>query len=196
MLICAALVAALVMLVVASAVAWETMSATGWMPSLLEKPATHREEPPSRETAADVLAGKRSAAVTIIVSVKINDGVVMSADSAGNHEQRAGLRAREQDHRPVRWLARRCDVTGWVASATESVETLLKDLRRRFNGLDPAYAEWRLDPERYTLGRVAERLRSFLFEEKATACRDSTNIQLRICGYSAAGRSRRSGRST
>ena len=67
----------------------------------------------------------------------------------------------------------------------ESVETLLKDLRRRFAGLSPAHADWRLDPEAYTIEEVARRLRAFLFEEKAAACPDETSLQVRVCGYSA-----------
>jgi hypothetical protein len=75
--------------------------------------------------------------------------------------------------------------TGSGGIGNESVETLLKDLRRRFSGLEPAYAGWRLDPESYTIEQVAKRLRSFLFEEKAAACPDPTSLQLRLCGYSA-----------
>jgi hypothetical protein len=75
--------------------------------------------------------------------------------------------------------------TGAGGIGNESVETLLKDLRRRFAGLDPAHADWRLDPGTYTMEQVAQRLRSFLFDEKAAACRDDTSIQLRVCGYSA-----------
>jgi hypothetical protein len=75
--------------------------------------------------------------------------------------------------------------TGAGGIGNESVETLLKDLRRRFAGLDPAHAGWRLDPEGYTVGQAAERLRAFLFEEKAAACPGPTGLQLRVCGYSA-----------
>jgi len=123
--------------------------------------------------------------VTIIVSVKINDGIVMAADSAGTmgsgqiytHANKitnlcAGL--------PVGAMS-----TGAGGIGNESVETLLKDLRRRFDGRDPAYPEWRLDPASYTMERVAGRLRSFLFEEKAAPCPEPVNLQLRLCGYSA-----------
>ena len=133
--------------------------------------------------------------MTIIVSVKINDGVVMAADSAGTMpggqvyahankiaELGAGLRVGAMS-------------TGAGGIGNESVETLLKDLRRRFAGLDPAHAGWRLDPGSYTVGQVADRLRSFLFEEKAMACQDPTGLQVRLCGYSAAGPWPRCGRS-
>src|SRR5919112_321700 len=124
-------------------------------------------------------AGKWSRAVTIIVSVKINDGIVMAADSAGAMPS-------GQVYAHANKIANLCEglpmgamSTGAGGIGNESVETLLKDLRRRFAGFDPAHADWRLDPERYTVGQAAERLRAFLFEEKAAACPDPTGLQLR-----------------
>src|SRR5215213_259116 len=112
-------------------------------------------------------AGNWSRAVTIIVSVKINDGIVMAADSAGSMPS-------GQVYAHANKIANLCEglpigakSTGAGGIGNESDENLLKDLRRRFAGLDPAHAGWRLDPGSYTLGQVADRLRSFLFEEKA-----------------------------
>ena len=123
--------------------------------------------------------------MTVIVSVKINDGVVLAADSAGSMGS-------GQVYAHANKIANLCVglPVGAMSSGSggignESVETLLKDLRRRFAGLDPARADWRLDPEAYTMAEVAGRLRQFLFEEKAAACPDETSIQLRVCGYSA-----------
>ena len=123
--------------------------------------------------------------MTVIVSVKINDGVVMAAD-------RAGTMGSGQVYAHANKITNLCEglpvgamSTGAGGIGNESVETLLKDLRRRFAGLDPAHADWRLDPGTYTMERVAQRLRSFLFDEKAAAGRDDTSIQLRVCGYSA-----------
>lgn len=123
--------------------------------------------------------------MTVIVSVKINDGVVMAADSAGSigggqvyaHANKiinlcAGL--------PVGAMS-----TGSGGIGNESVETLLKDLRCRFAGRAAFHTDWTLDPDRYTVEEVARRLRGFLFEEKAAVCREETSIQLRVCGYSA-----------
>ena len=42
------------------------------------------------------------------------------------------------------------------------METLLKDLRRRFEGEDEAPGDWALDPECYTLAQVANLLRTSL----------------------------------
>ncbi len=123
--------------------------------------------------------------MTIIVSVKINDGIVMAADSAGTM-------ASGQIYAHANKITNLCEglpigamSTGAGGIGNESVETLLKDLRRRFAGYDLAYADWRLDPAGYTLEQVAGRLRTFLFEEKAAACPEPTNLQLRLCGYSS-----------
>jgi hypothetical protein len=123
--------------------------------------------------------------MTVIVSVKINDGVVMAADSAGSMES-------GQIYAHANKIANLCGglpigamSTGSGGIGNESVETLFKDLRRRFSGLDPMHADWKLDPHAYTIGQAAQRLRSFLFEEKAQARPDPTNLQVRLCGYSA-----------
>jgi hypothetical protein len=126
-----------------------------------------------------------SSVVTIIVSVKINDGIVMAADSAGTM-------ASGQVYAHANKIIHLCEglpvgamTTGSGGIGNESVETLLKDLRRRFAGLAPGFADWRLDLEAYTIEEVATRLRRFLFEEKAAVCEAETNIQLRVCGYSS-----------
>jgi hypothetical protein len=123
--------------------------------------------------------------MTVIVSVKINDGVVMAADSAGSMESgQIYAHANKITHLcgglPIGAMS-----TGSGGIGNESIETLFKDLRRRFSGFDPMRPEWKLDPTAYTLGQAAERLRSFLFEEKAEARPDPTNLQVRLCGYSA-----------
>jgi hypothetical protein len=123
--------------------------------------------------------------VTVIVSVKINDGVVLAADSAGSMGSgqiytHANKVANLCEGLPVGVMS-----TGSGGIGNESVETLLKDLRQRFSGLGPSHADWKVDPESYTIGAVAQRLRQFIFEEKAAVCEAETNIQLRVCGYSA-----------
>jgi hypothetical protein len=123
--------------------------------------------------------------VTVIVSVKINDGIVMAADSAGTMGSgqvyaHANKITDLGEGLPVGAMS-----TGAGGIGNESVETLLKDLRRRFDGRDPACPEWRLDHANYTMEQIAGRLRAFLFEEKAAFCREPTSLQLRICGYSA-----------
>ena len=123
--------------------------------------------------------------MTVIVSVKINDGIVMAADSAGSMES-------GQVYEHAHKIAKLCEglpigvmSTGSGGIGNESVETLLKDLERRFAGDSASQRHWRLDPDTYTVAQVADHLRNFFFEEKAVACVDPTNIQFRICGYSA-----------
>ncbi len=123
--------------------------------------------------------------MTIIVSVKINDGIVMASDSAGTMSSgqiyaHANKITNLGEGLPVGAMS-----TGAGGIGNESVETLLKDLRHRFEGRDPFRPEWRLDRANYTMEAVAGRLRSFLFEEKAALCPDPTSLQLRLCGYSA-----------
>ena len=65
------------------------------------------------------------------------------------------------------------------------METLLKDLRRRFEGKDEAPGDWALDPECYTLAQVANLLRTFLSKEKAAAYAGEVGTRVRLCGYSA-----------
>jgi hypothetical protein len=123
--------------------------------------------------------------MTVIVSVKINDGVVMAADSAGSMGSGQIYAHANKIAHLCRGLRIGVMSTGAGGIGNESIETLIKDLQRRFGGLEPAYADWKLDPERYTVGQAAERLRAFLFEEKARACPDPTSLQVRLCGYSA-----------
>ncbi|MBP0447880.1 hypothetical protein J8J14_24415 [Roseomonas sp. SSH11] len=123
--------------------------------------------------------------MTIIVSVKINDGVVMAADSAGTMPSgqiyaHANKITNLYEGLPIGAMS-----TGAGGIGNESIETLLKDLRRRFAGLDPEHAHWRLDPSAYSLEEVAQRLQAFIFEEKVLPCGEDTTLQLRLCGYSA-----------
>lgn len=104
--------------------------------------------------------------MTILVSVKINDGVVMATDSASsfssgmvyNHSRKiVNLR----ECLPIGVM-----VTGGGGIGNESIDTLLKDLCCRFNDKDAAYAHWTLDPEHYSMQDIVSKVRQFLFEEK------------------------------
>src|SRR6516164_4357132 len=123
--------------------------------------------------------------MTVLVSVKINDGVVMAADSASSFEsgmvyQNADKIVNLMEGLPIGAMA-----TGAGGIGNESIDTLMKDLRRRFSGADAKHPNWALDPVTYTLRDVAIRLRSFLFEEKVKAYSGTVWTRVRICGYSA-----------
>jgi hypothetical protein len=133
----------------------------------------------------DLQTSANSPQMTVLVSVKINDGVVMAADSASSFEsgmvyQNADKIVNLMEGLPIGAMA-----TGAGGIGNESIDTLMKDLRRRFSGADARHPDWALDPATYTLRDVAIRLRSFLFEEKVKAYSGSVWTRLRICGYSA-----------
>jgi 20S proteasome alpha/beta subunit len=123
--------------------------------------------------------------MTVIVSVKINDGIVMAADSVssfpnGLSYQHANKIVNLQKGLPIGAM-----VTGNGGIGNESIETLLKDLRRRFSGQDSAHPDWKLDPNSYTMEDVANKVREFIFTEKAQQYANEVWMQIRICGYSA-----------
>jgi hypothetical protein len=75
-------------------------------------------------------------------------------------------------------------VTGHGGIGAESVETLLKDLRRRFTGEEDCFKEWKLDPSNYRIEGVANRLTEFI-GEKAAQSETDVFMHFRICGYSS-----------
>ena len=121
--------------------------------------------------------------MTVIVSVKINDGVVMASDSASTFGSGQIYLHSDKIVNLVKGLPIGAMVAGYGGIGNESVTTLLKDLRCRLAGTDGA--DWRLDPRSYSLEAVATRVRGFLFEEKAKNGEIETWMKIRICGYSA-----------
>ena len=122
--------------------------------------------------------------MTAIVSVKINDGVVMASDSASTFANGQTYLTADKIVNLVKGLPIGAMVTGAGGVGTESIATLLKDLRARLDG--SCRHPWALDRDRYTMEEVAGRVREFLFEEKSAAQGFSAAMQLRLCGYSAA----------
>jgi hypothetical protein len=123
--------------------------------------------------------------VTIIVSVKINDGIVMAADSAltfqgGQIYHHANKIVNLRKGLPIGVMS-----TGYGGIGSESMETLFKDLRKRFAGDDETHLDWKLDPSTYTIGDVAEKIREFMFVEKGQSGTIPTVSSLNVCGYSA-----------
>lgn len=122
--------------------------------------------------------------MTIIVSVKINDGIVMASDSALSFATGQIYHHGDKIVNLCKGLPLGVMVTGEGGIGSESITTLLKDLRLRLSGRDPANPDWGLDPEKYTVGEVAERLREFMFAEKALNGPSVGFMRFRICGYS------------
>jgi len=127
--------------------------------------------------------------MSIIVSVKINDGIVMAADSATTFTFPDGRPGQIYEHvNKIVNLAKGLPIgvmtcgAGSVGNA--SIATLLKDLRQRLAGEDEAHADWKLDPKNYTIESVNSRVQQF-FDEKVKEADFKLFLLLRICGYSS-----------
>jgi hypothetical protein len=134
-------------------------------------------------------------AVTIVVTVKINDGIVLASDSATTFTDEKGTFVNIYNNaNKVFNLVKGLPLGGmtWGAGAigSASIATIAKDLRRRLSGDDPEHREWALDIDKYTIEKVATRVREFLFEElfqgaQGAAPQANFFLGFKVCGYSA-----------
>ena len=110
--------------------------------------------------------------MTIAVSLKVNDGIVLAADSAStlmgaeggdvvNVYNNANKIFNLRKGSPIGLMTYGL---GGIGSA--SISTLAKDLRRRFTNPLPEHLDWTLDPGAYTIEAVAGRVREFFYEER------------------------------
>lgn len=118
--------------------------------------------------------------MTIAISLKVNDGLVLAADSAStliehsapgtpgsvvNVYNNANKVANLRKGFPI-------GAVTWGAGSIgpASISTLLKDVRSRFTGVaGQEHASWKLEKDSYTIEEVAIRVREFMFEEKYQA---------------------------
>lgn len=113
--------------------------------------------------------------VTIVVAVKVYDGVVLAADSATaislldkpggkvvGHQVWNRADKVFQIHRD---LPIGLATWGMGQIGPASISTLAKDLRRRLMGRDPTHADWELVKETYQLSAVADRLVELMHDE-------------------------------
>lgn len=113
--------------------------------------------------------------MTIALSIKVHDGIVIAADSAStititpapgahpaimNVYNNANKISNLCKTRPVGSV-----VWGAGSIGTSSISTLLKDLRKRFMGFDSSHMDWKLDDGNCTIEYVSDRLRQFIFDE-------------------------------
>jgi hypothetical protein len=119
--------------------------------------------------------------MTVIVSVKINDGIVLASDSAATFGTGQIYHHAEKIVNLVKGVPIGVMVTGAGGIESESITTILKDLRRRLSGKDNEYSDWKLDTDKYTVQYVAMKVADIL-KEKSSA---DTSMKLRIAGYSS-----------
>jgi len=133
--------------------------------------------------------------VTIAIAVKVNDGLVLAADSATtlidpntnsvvnvyNNANKIFNLHKELPIAAITW--------GSGSIGPASISTLAKDLRRRFAGEEQTRPDWELNAHSYTIKEVAERLRSFMFEEQYVplfaVLPQKPYLGLIVAGYSA-----------
>ena len=119
--------------------------------------------------------------MSIIVSVKINDGVVMAADSATTFASGQIYHHADKIVNLVKGLPIGVMTCGAGGIGNESIMTLLKDIRLR---LSTDGDDWQLDNNTYTIEQVTARIDQF-FQQKAQKADFTYALLLRICGYSA-----------
>src|SRR5688500_214508 len=103
--------------------------------------------------------------MTIAVSLKVNDGLVLAADSASTIGASGGIENVYNNANKVYNLRKGLPVGlitwGLGGLAGLSISILAKDLRVRLSGEHPAHKDWHLDDESYTLLQVAHRVQEF-----------------------------------
>jgi hypothetical protein len=125
--------------------------------------------------------------MSIIVSVKIHDGIVMAADSATTFSTSDGRPGQIYENANkivnlVKGLPIGVMTCGSGGIGNASIATLLKDLRRRLSGDDQAHQSWKIETA-HTMEHIAGKVREF-FVEKAQEADFKSDVFLRICGYS------------
>ena len=113
--------------------------------------------------------------MTIAISVKINDGVVLATDSAStvmgatpqgtpagvfniyNNANKAFNLLKGTPIGAVTWGA------GGIGNA--SISSLVKDFRQRLKGDEKGKENWKLDASNYTVEQIAIKLREFIYDE-------------------------------
>ena len=136
--------------------------------------------------------------MTIAITLKVNDGVVLAADSATTFTTpggSAGLNVVNvyNNANKVFNLHKGLPVGaitwGLGNIGPASISTLSKELRRRLQGEDPARLDWQLDPFSYQMVDVAERVRLFVQDEHywplLGSQADPPLLGLVVAGYSA-----------
>lgn len=134
--------------------------------------------------------------MTIVLALKVGDGVVLGADSAStivgvqNSYHNSYFNA-EKLFNLVKGLPIGAVTYGLGGLANRSVGSLAKDLRARLSA--PDAAEWYLDPATYTMEQVAERVKQFFYDEiylkSVPKSADAPGMGFLIAGYSAASES-------
>lgn len=129
--------------------------------------------------------------MTIVVSIRVNDGIVLASDSATSFTAPDGQVVKIYNHANkifnlVKGLPIGAMTYGNGAIGFSSISTISKDLRRRFS--DRLDTDFFIDSSNYTIEKTAEKIRDYFFDQYQLAHPNpnpSYFMGYRICGYSA-----------
>lgn len=140
--------------------------------------------------------------MTIAISLKVHDGVVLAADSASTLVQQLsnGETSVVNVYNNANKIVNLCKglplgVIVWGAGSIGpiSITTILKDLRSMLCGATAGLdgAEWRLDPSAYQVSEVAMRVKEYVFDRLYAATFQSgpeaPQLGMIVAGYSSRG---------
>jgi 20S proteasome alpha/beta subunit len=127
--------------------------------------------------------------MTVVLTVKIHDGVVLASDSATTlYDEGGSIVNVYNTANKIFNLYKGLPIAGmtWGGGSIghASISTLSKDLRLRLMGDD---ADWKIDEGSYTLLDVVNKAKQFFFDEHyvAQAQKQPPFIGYRIAGYSS-----------
>lgn len=136
--------------------------------------------------------------MTIALSLKVNDGLVLAADSAStvlvrNPDGNINVANIYNNSNKVFNLYKGLPIgmVTWGAGniGTASITTLAKDLRDRLSGRNRQFEDWRVTKDDYSISAIAHRVKEFMFDELyAPAFQDWTDkpsLGFIVAGYSA-----------
>jgi hypothetical protein len=139
--------------------------------------------------------------MTIAISLKVNDGLVLAADSASTLSGidpaggPSGVSNVYNNANKIYSLRKGLPIGGmaWGVGGIggSSILTLAKDLRQRLAGNDRDCPEWKLNEDTYTIEEVAAKSREFLYEERYRPLMKDGNapasnyMGFAVAGYSA-----------
>lgn len=111
--------------------------------------------------------------MTIAISLKVNDGIVLAADSAATLASGEGVVNVYNNANKICNLVKGLPIGmvtwGLGNIGPASMSTLMKDLRRRLSGEHPQHPDWGLNRANYQLAEVAARVKEFFHDEKFIA---------------------------
>jgi len=107
--------------------------------------------------------------MTIAICIKVNDGVVLAADSASTLSNENGVIKVYDNAVKIANLYKGLPIgiitwgAGSIGSA--STATLIKDFRDRIMGLDSDSEKWAINYSNYSIQEVANKFKEFIFDE-------------------------------